>query len=81
MGKSRKLQLKAMNKALANFAKNNTKENELSAADTNTIMQNVLYDAPYNNIEVYKSNKLYTTVIDISNKITQSVQDIKPKEE
>lgn len=80
MRKSRKLQLKAMNTALINFAVEETKKNSLSPADTNTIKQNVLYNQPYNNIEVFKSNKIYSTFVDISSNITKSVEDIKTKE-
>ena len=80
MGKSRRLQLKAMNSALEKFADAEIKNQKLSMEDTNTVKQKVLYNQPYNNIEVYKSNKIYSTFVDISNDISKEIEALKPKQ-
>ena len=77
---SRKIQLKAMNNALAGFADKRCKEEKLSPADTNTIMQKTLYEEPYNSIEVLKSGKIYDTAIKLSEKITANINEIKVKD-
>ena len=80
MGKSRRLQLKAMNSALAKFTDAETKTQQLSIEDSNTIKQKVLYNQPYNNIEVHKSNKIYSTFVDISNDISKEIESLKTKQ-
>lgn len=71
MSRTRKMQLKAMNKALEDFTEKAVVG--LSLSDANTIKQSVVYNEPYNNIEVYKSNQLYKTMVDVSNSITQNI--------
>ena len=80
MGKSRRLQLKAMNSALVKFTDEETKNQKLSMEDSNTVRQKVLYNQPYNNIEVFKSNKIYSTFVDISNDISKEIDSFKTKE-
>lgn len=71
MSRTRKMQLKAMNKALEDFTEKAVVG--LNLSDANTIKQSVVYNEPYNNIEVYKSNQLYKTMVDVSNSITQNI--------
>ena len=76
MGRSRKIQLKAMNAALINHATTESKRVGLSSKDIVTVKQNAYYNQPYNNIEVLKSNKIYSTTIDLSKNISKSIDDI-----
>lgn len=72
MSRTRKMQLKAMNKALEDFTEKAVFG--LNLSDANTIKQSVVYNEPYNNIEVYKSNQLYKIMVDVSNSITQKIK-------
>lgn len=78
MSRTRKMQLKAMNKALENFA--GEVVIGLDVSDANSIKQSVVYNEPYNNIEVYKSNQIYKTMVDVSNTIMENVKDKKEAE-
>lgn len=77
MSRTRKMQLKAMNEALENFTEEVAVG--LNIADANSIKQSVVYNEPYNNIEVYKSNQLYKTMVEESNSIIKNVKDKKEK--
>ena len=72
-------QLKAMNTALYNFSLKTIEQANLATKDANTIKQTVLYNQPYNNVEVVKSNRLYKTCIDLAENIVENVVDIKNK--
>lgn len=79
--KKHTLQLKAMNKALALHAETMIKTNGLSQSDANAVRQNVKYNEPYNNIEAYKSNSVYSTLINSATQTKKNIIDIQTKEE
>lgn len=76
----RKIQLKAMNDVLLDYAINLAIEQNLKMNDINSIKQSVNFSEPYNNMEVYKSNNLYGTLINSSNKIIDKIIELKNKD-
>ena len=76
-----KMQLSSMNKAIIKYADQESKSQELKASDANSIRQNVLYSQPYNNMEVYRSNKIYKTLKLRSQSIKNDINNIKNSEE
>lgn len=81
MKKSRTLQLRAMNKALSIHAEGMIRSAELLQSDANIIRQNVRYNEPYNNMEVYKTNSIYETLIKTAEKNKTEIKSLKEKEE
>lgn len=62
MKKSRKLQIKAMNVALSNYAEAKSIKAGLKMGGRNKVQNNLKYQEPYTDMEVYKSNMIYKTM-------------------
>lgn len=60
--KTRKLQIKAMNVALSNFAEVSSNKEGLRSSYKAKVQNNLKYQEPYTSMEVYKSNSIYKTM-------------------
>ena len=80
MKRSKKIQLNAMNTALYEHACKECEKAGLSTSKTNTIKQTVSINAPYNSMEVFKSNELYSTMISIANQNINRIKKLKTEE-
>ena len=81
MKKSRKLQIKAMNIALSNYAEKTAKDAGLSKLERGRILNAVKYQEPYTNIEVYKTNQIYNTMKTAGEKTQKNIFDRTNEEE
>jgi len=76
-----KMQLTSMNNAIVEFSEKKAKKEGLKQKDVNTIRQNVLYSQPYNNMEVYRTNKIYKTLKNRAEAITNDIEELKSSDE
>ena len=76
-----KMQLEVMNEAIMEFAETQAKKQELSPKEVNSIKQRVMYGEPYNNMEVYRSNKLYKTMADRAEVVLGEIDQMKADDE
>ena len=76
-----KMQLKAMNGAILKFTAKQSKDAGLTSKEANGIKQRVLFAEPYNNMEVYRSNKLYKTMVGRAETVVNEISQIKTEEE
>lgn len=76
-----KMQLTSMNNAIVELSEKKAKKEGLKQKDVNTIRQNVLYSQPYNNMEVYRTNKIYKTLKNRAEAITNDIEELKSSDE
>ena len=76
MGKSRRLQIKAMNIALSNYAESSAKKEGLKNAGKSRVLNNLKYQEPYTTMEVYKSNQIYKTMNTAGVNIQKNIDSI-----
>lgn len=75
MGRTKKLQLKAMNMAVTNFAESTAKEEGLSKGQISRLSSNIRQDEVFVNVKVLQTNKIYTSSQTLGNKIVESIED------
>lgn len=76
-----KIQLGAMNEAIAEFVEKQAIKQELSPKEVNAIKQRAMYGESYNNMEVYRSNKLYKTMVDRADVLLGEIKQVKTEDE
>ena len=76
-----KTQLDAMNSAIFEFSENEAKKKNLNTKETNAVKQRVLFAEPYNNMEVYRSNKLYKTMVNRAETVSREINQMKTEDE